>query len=304
MSHLNHYLIIICGPTASAKTECAIRLGEHYGSEILSTDSRQIYKELNIGTAKPSAEELKKVKHHFISTISIMDEYSAGQYERDALGVLAALFQKNNIAITAGGTGLYIRALIEGFDDIPVAPPAVRAAVILDYETYGLTYLQQEVQAADPISYAETDNQNPQRLMRLLEVYRSTGQPRSSFLKKEAKPRSFQIVKIGMQMDREVLYDRINKRVDIMMGNGLLNEVQSFKEYEDFNALQTVGYSELIDYLNGNTSLERAVELIKRNSRRYAKRQMTWFRKDSDIQWFEPTETSAMISFIDKIVNQ
>lgn len=294
------YLVVLCGPTASGKTEAAVQLAGHFRTEIISTDSRQVYKELSIGTAKPGSEVLRRVKHHFIDSISVREDYSAGQFERDALDRLTELFRLYPMVIAVGGTGLYIKALTEGFDDIPVVDPATREEVNREFESHGLRHLQEMVRSADPEGYAQTDPQNPQRLIRLLEIYRATGRPRSEFTKEDtALARSFRTIRIGLDVEREALYRRINSRVDTMMDAGLLDEVESLMEYRSLNALQTVGYSELFEFLDGKISLERAVELIKRNSRRYAKRQMTWFRRDEKIEWFEPGDTAGMIRHIE-----
>jgi tRNA dimethylallyltransferase len=288
-------LVIICGPTGVGKTAAAIHLATHFKTEIVSADSRQIYREMTIGTAKPTKEELNTIPHHFINHISIHDNFSAGQYEVEVLEKLDGLFQKHDIVVCAGGTGLYIKAISEGFDELPAIDKKVREEIIADYELNGLAFLQDAVQTVDPISYASIDIQNPQRLMRVLEVYRSSGKPLSGFKTQTPKARNFNILKIGLQLDREVLYQRINQRVDDMLKNGLLEEVKSLIPYQHLNALQTVGYSEWFDYLEGKTTYETAVELIKRNSRRYAKRQMTWFRSDASIQWLAPDEVERMI---------
>jgi tRNA dimethylallyltransferase len=293
-------LVVICGATASGKTSCAIRLAEHYQTEILSTDSRQIYRELEIGTAKPTPGELKRATQHFIGSISIQDDYSAGQYERDALALLDVLFRDHPIVIAAGGTGLYHKALIEGLDDIPATDPGIRAEIIEEYRQLGLEHLQRLAGEADPESYALMDTQNPQRLMRLIEVYRATDRPRSSFFTVQPAIRPFDRVSIGLEVDRKTLYRRIDRRVEDMMEAGLLEEVKSLLPFRDLNALQTVGYCELIDHLDGKTTLEEAVALIQRNSRRYAKRQLTWFRKDPSIRWFDPEDLPGMIQTIDR----
>jgi tRNA dimethylallyltransferase len=295
MSASKKLLVMVCGPTAVGKTAVALQLAAHFNTEIISADSRQVYKEINIGTAKPSHEELAQIPHHFINHVSIHENFSAGQYELEALEKIESLFQNHDIVICAGGTGLYIKAICEGFDDIPPIDLNVRTKIIAEFELNGLEYLQAAVQAVDPIAFSEIDIQNPQRLMRVLEVFRATGQPISAFKTQSKKPRNFDILKIGLSMERNILYDRINQRVDKMLEEGLLEEVKSLLPYRQLNALQTVGYKELFDYLENKIPYETAVELIKRNSRRYAKRQMTWFRNDDSIQWMVPGEVFSFL---------
>ncbi|MEZ5001974.1 MAG: tRNA (adenosine(37)-N6)-dimethylallyltransferase MiaA [Chitinophagales bacterium] len=298
MSITNKTLIIVCGPTAVGKTKVALQLAQHFKTDIISVDSRQIYKELSIGTAKPDIEELALIQHHFINHISIHDDFSAGQYEVEVIALLGQLFEQNDVVIAAGGTGLYIKAITDGFDDIPAVNSSVRAQIINEYEQFGLAHLQREVKIADPEAYEKMDTENPQRLMRVLEVNRGSGQKVSSLQKHQKKDRNFRVIKIGINLPREMLYEQINGRVDLMMENGLLEEAKQFFDFRHLNALQTVGYNELYQYLNKEISLEEAIDLIKRNSRRYAKRQLTWLRKQEDIQWFAPQEGSRIIEYL------
>lgn len=286
-------LIVVVGPTAIGKTALAIQLAQHFGSEIISCDSRQFYKEMCIGTAVPSVDELQAAPHHFIQNISITQNYSVGDFEREALEKLTELFAKNPIQIMVGGSGLYVDAVIKGFDDFPDIDAKVRESVVQQYNFQGLEYLQNQLKELDPVYYqyilennAQT-LQNPQRLMRFVEVCLGTQKPYSSFLNQPKKQRDFNVILIGLEADRAVLNARINLRVDLMMQQGLLEEVKSVEVYKHLNALQTVGYKELFDYLARNISLEQAVEDIKMNTRRFAKRQMTWFKRNAQIQWFE-----------------
>jgi len=299
MSNSNKYLIVVCGPTASGKTRVAIRLAQHFKTDILSTDSRQLFKELNIGTAKPDTDELSSAKHHFIDHVSISEEYNAGRFEEESIALLEQLHLEKEVVIAAGGTGLYINALVNGLDDIPHAGKEVREALVQEFHSFGLTHLQKLAAEADPESYASTDISNHIRLIRIIEVFRATGTPISEFRKNKNKERSFKVIKIGLETERELLYKKINERVNEMMDTGLLDEVKRLLPYRNRNGLQTVGYQELFDYLEAKVSLKKAVELIKRNSRRYAKRQMTWFRRDKDIQWFRPNDTDSMIAHIE-----
>lgn len=281
-------LLVITGPTASSKTATAIGLAQHYKTAILSADSRQFYREMSIGTAKPSKLELAAAKHYFIDSHSITENFSVGDFEKQGLALLDELFQNHDVVILVGGSGLYIKALCEGFDDIPQADAAIREQLNNEFTEKGIIALQDELKTADPGYYNEVDLSNPQRIIRALEVYRSTGEPFSSFRKSTINKRTFNILKIGLDLPREVLYNRINQRVDDMIKQGLANEVAGLIPYRDLNALNTVGYSELFDYFDGKIDLTRAIELIKQNTRHFAKRQMTWFRKDQTIYWLQP----------------
>jgi tRNA dimethylallyltransferase len=287
-------VIIIAGPTAVGKTAVAIAIARHFKAEIISADSRQCYKELNIGVARPSFEELQSVPHYFIASHSIEEEVTAASFEQYALEKVALLLQQQDTVVVAGGTGLYIRAFCEGLDSIPPIPADVRAVIVQQYEQHGLEWLQHEVALKDPAFYAAGEIQNPQRLMRALEVMEFTGQSIQEYKVGTKAKRPFAIHKIGLELPRETLNQRINKRVDDMMKAGLLDEVKALTNYQQLNALHTVGYSELFDYLHGNCSLNKATELIKQHTRQYAKRQMTWFKKDAAINWFSPFEADKI----------
>ncbi|HMR19864.1 MAG TPA: tRNA (adenosine(37)-N6)-dimethylallyltransferase MiaA [Sphingobacterium sp.] len=291
-------LVAVVGPTAVGKTATAIFLAQHFGTTVISADSRQFYREMNIGTAKPDKEELAAVEHHFIDSHSIAEEYSAGDFERDALALLDKLFQKKDIVILVGGSGLFVRALCEGLDDLPKAPEDVRTSLNKTFAEKGLAPLKQRLQQIDPDYYAVADIDNPQRVIRALEVYETTGKPMSFYQKKDVLQRPFDVVTIGLHMDRETLYEQINLRVDKMMATGLLEEVKSLLPYRHKPALLTVGYAELFAYLDGEVSLDEAVGNIKQNSRRYAKRQITWFKKYGNTTWFEPQDKKRILSFL------
>jgi tRNA dimethylallyltransferase len=283
-------LIVIAGPTAIGKTAAAIQLAQHFNTVILSADSRQFYREMSIGTAKPTIEELSAAQHYFIDSHSITELFSVGDFEKQGLALLDELFKIHNTIIMVGGSGLYIKAICEGFDNIPVADEGVRERLNLELEEKGLAYLQEKLKIADPDYYDEVDINNPQRVIRALEVFESTGNSFSSYRIASTNTRPFNVIKIALNMSRELLYDRINQRVDIMMEQGLLDEVKSLIPYRHLNALNTVGYTELFDYLDGKITLDIAIEKIKQNTRRFAKRQLTWFRKDKDFHWVEVNE--------------
>ena len=289
---MNHQLIVIAGPTASGKTAAAIELAKNYNTVVVSADSRQFYREMSIGTAKPTAEELGVVKHYFVGSLSITKTYSAGDYEKECLELLNKLFKIHNVVILVGGSGLYIKAVCEGFDKFPDTKPGIRETLNKEFEEKGIGYLQEKLKIADPEYYSQVDLNNPQRLIRALEVFESTGKPFSSYRKTSANNRPFRIIKLGINVPREILYQRINQRVDDMVKQGLVEEVRPLLPYRHLNALNTVGYSELFDYFDGKTSLETAIELIKQNTRRFAKRQMTWFGKDNEINWLAPDKIS------------
>lgn len=290
---MDHRLVVIAGPTASGKTAAAIRLARHFNTVILSADSRQFYREMSIGTAKPDAEELAAAKHYFIDSHSIDQLFSVGDFEKEGLALLDELFKVHDLVILVGGSGLYIKALCEGFDDIPQADEGIREQLNKELTERGITPLQEELATVDPAYYNEVDIHNPQRIIRALEVYRSTGKPFSSYRKATANKRPFRCIKIALDLPREVLYSRINARVDIMVAQGLVEEVRSLLPYRHLNALNTVGYSELFDHFDGTTTLAAAIDLIKQNTRRFAKRQLTWFRKDKEIHWLAPEEVTA-----------
>jgi len=290
-------VIIIVGPTAVGKTAAAVRLAQELSTNIISADSRQCFKELNIGVAKPSSEELRAVHHYFINSHSIREDVTAAAYEELALGWTEEIFynqavaKRPPVAVMVGGTGLYIKAYSEGLDAIPPIDPAIREQIQHQYDTGGLAWLQEQIRDNDPEFFRVGEIQNPQRMMRALEVRKATGRSILSFRTLEKKQRPFQMEKVGLFLPKEDLHQRINCRVDSMMENGLLEEVQSLLPYRELNALQTVGYTELFDHLDGKLSLDEAVEAIKMNTRRYAKRQMTWFRKDPSIRWVDARET-------------
>ena len=292
-------LIVIAGPTAVGKTDLAIRLALHLQTEILSADSRQFYREMSIGTAKPSQEELNLVKHHFINSLSISDTYTAGDFELDGLRLLDELFKKKDQVILVGGSGLFIKAITDGFDSLPEVKPGVREELNSVLAESGLGTLQNRLKELDPEYYKEVDLNNPQRVIRALEVCISEGKPFSAFRKDEKKARAFKTVKIGLNQPREVLYERINKRVDNMIREGLLDEVKSLMPFRSSNALNTVGYTELFDFFDNQVTLPEAVEKIKQNTRKFAKRQLTWFRKDPGIEWFEPSQFEQVLAYID-----
>lgn len=281
-------VIIIVGPTAVGKTAAAVRLARHFKTKIVSADSRQCYRELNIGVAKPSPAELAAVHHYFINSHSIETEVSAATFEELALGYVDTIFKTSPVAVMVGGTGLYIRAFTDGLDTIPPVDQSIRSQIRHDYEEHGLSWLQAEIRKYDPEFAQQGEIQNPQRVMRALEVRMSTGQSILSFRTREPRQRSFAIKTIGLQLPKEELHRRIHQRVDDMMAAGLLEEVKSLLPWRRHNALQTVGYRELFDYLDGKHTLEQAVDAIKTNTRQYAKRQLTWFRRDLSVRWADP----------------
>lgn len=304
MEKENKFLIVIVGPTAVGKTELCIKLANSLGTEIVSADSRQFYKETELGTAKPSADELSRATHHLVNTKSIHENYDVGDFEKDALSVLDDIFLRNNVAILTGGSGLYIDVVCEGMDEMPEVPTEIRQGVIADYSSFGLEYLQKQVKDLDPEYYKIVDVKNPQRLMRALEVYRGTGRPFSSFRVKKKIERPFKVVKIALMRDREELYRRIEQRMDNMVGLGLFDEAERLFPFKDLNALQTVGYSEIFGFLESKYDKEEAIRLLKRNSRRYAKRQLTWFRKDPTYNWFHPDQFEEILDHIKGQINQ
>lgn len=291
---MNKTCIIIAGPTAVGKTSLAIQIAQHFNTGIISADSRQCFKELNIGVAKPSAEELKLVKHYFINSHSIQDEVNASIFEQYALQSVTEIFKQQDIAVMVGGTGLYVKTFCNGIDEVPVIDPVVREKIIADFEWEGLVWLQHEVEKKDPLYFAKGETKNPQRLMRALEVKLSTGRSIIEFQTQQKKKRDFNILKIGLELPKEQLHKNINSRVDAMIKQGLLAEVKTLLPFKKLNALQTVGYRELFGHLAGDLPLEDAIEIIKINTRQYAKRQMTWFKKDDEIKWCEPDFGKAM----------
>lgn len=291
-------LIVIVGPTAVGKTALAIHVAKEFRTEIISADSRQIYKELTIGTAKPSEVELKEVSHHFINTHSIQEDYDAARFGEEALLKIYSLFERREHVVVCGGSGLYIKALLEGFDDIPEVPDAVRDQLIEEFETKGLLWLQNKMRELDPEHFATIDQKNHMRLMRALEVKIATGNSISNFQKKVKKVLPFQVVKIGLELERAKLYERIDMRMDEMITAGLFEEAKQLYPFKDKNALQTVGYQEIFDFMDGKYDREEAIRLLKRNSRRYAKRQLTWFKRDEEIKWFNPLNLQSILESI------
>lgn len=286
-------IFIICGPTAVGKTAFAIELAQALGTEIISADSRQCYQELGIAVAKPSQAELAQVPHHFINSHSIQDSVNAGVFELYALQKAASLFEQKKQIVMVGGTGLYIKAFAEGIDEMPAIAPAIRAQVVADYETKGLPWLQLTMQEKDPKFWIQAEQQNPQRLMRALEFILSTGTSIVDYRKAAIKQRPFKMVKIGLELPREILNQRINHRVDLMVEQGLITEAQNLFPFQDNNALQTVGYQELFAHFRGEVSAANAIEQIKQHTRQYAKRQMTWFKKETSINWMDASNCSV-----------
>ena len=291
-------LIVIVGPTAVGKTSLSIDIAKYFQTEIISADSRQFYKEMNIGTACPSKDELDAVKHHFIQTLSIQEYYSAYKFREDVLNLLKKLFKTHQSIIMTGGSGLYIHAVTDGIDEIPDIDENIRNEVINIFELQGIQGLRQSVKLLDPEYYNEVDIANPKRLMRAIEISMQTGIPFSSFRKKKYLPSDFKIIKIGLNLNKDELFSRINQRVDQMIEADLLEEAKRLYPFRTMNALNTVGYKELFDFQDKKITLEEAIEKIKQNSRRYAKRQLTWFRKDKEIQWFQPKEKEKIIQYI------
>jgi tRNA dimethylallyltransferase len=292
------YLILVVGPTAVGKTDLCLKLAKKFQTEILSCDSRQFYREMNRGTAKPSADELAEVPHHFINNLSITDAYDVRKYEEEALDLLGKLFQKHRVVILTGGTGLFADVVVNGMDAIPEVAPEIREEIIHEYQSKGLTWLQVAVQEVDPEFYAQVDRANPQRLMRALEIWRGTGLKFSSFRTKNKVKRPFEVIKIGLDRPREELYQRIDSRMEQMLAKGLFAEAEGLFEKRGLNALQTLGYTEIFDFLEGKYDKEELIRLLKRNSRRYAKRQLTWFRRDPLIHWFHPSEEQEILAFL------
>ncbi|MFK7904485.1 MAG: tRNA (adenosine(37)-N6)-dimethylallyltransferase MiaA [Chitinophagales bacterium] len=296
---MQKHLLVIAGPTAVGKTCLSIKLAQRLKTSILSCDSRQFFKEMSVGTAKPCSNELSAVPHLFVNNLSIKDDYTVGDYEKDALQVLNQLFEEKQVALMVGGSGLYVKAVCNGLDNFPPIAKEIRADIIAKYEQNGLSFLQELLERLDPKYYAEVDLNNPQRLIRALEICMGTGKTYSSFRTSPTIQRPFNIIKVGLKMDRCQLYERINQRVDKMLKEGLLEEAKKLHPFRHLNALQTVGYKELFDHFDGVHSFDKAIELIKRNTRRYAKRQMTWFRKDPNISWFHPSDVGNILTFVE-----
>lgn len=301
---MNNYLINVIGPTAIGKTSLSIKIARHFNTEIISADSRQFFKEMQIGTAVPDPHELEVAPHHFIQHISIDDNYSVGDFEKEAINKLEELFQAHDMAIMVGGSGLYIKAITEGLDNFPDVDPEIRKNLNGHLEEDGIDWLQQKLFVLDPEYYKTADVQNPHRLIRALEICIETGKPFSEFLNQDKPERNFKIINIGLSADRELIYDRINRRVDIMIENGLVEEARTLYPKRDLNALNTVGYKELFRYFDGEWDLKMAISEIKKNTRRFAKRQLTWFRKDDAIKWFDYNENPEVIfNYIESKIN-
>lgn len=294
-------LLVILGPTGVGKTNISLRLAEYFACPIVSSDSRQFYRELKIGTAAPTEDQLNRVKHYFIGSHSIFDEYNAGQYEQDVMSLLNELFQKHRIVMLVGGSMMYIDAICNGMDDIPTVDADTRSFWQNQFAEFGLEFIQNELKRLDPTHYEEVDLLNPKRIMHALEICSMTGKPYSELRTGQKKERPFNVVKIGLNRPRPELYERINLRVEEMMAEGLLEEAKQFYEYRHLNTLNTVGYKELYEYMAGNWPLDFAVNMIKQDSRRYAKRQLTWFNRDKEIHWFHPTEEEKIMEFVNEI---
>mgnify|MGYP000532813024 FL=1 len=295
---MRNKLIVLIGPTGVGKTELSLSLAEFLHTPVINADSRQLYKDLTIGTAAPTADQLKRVKHYFVGTLSLTDYYSAAQFESDVISLLDQLYQTHPFALMSGGSMMYIDAVCNGIDDIPTVDQETREMIMERYQQEGLTPLSNELRLLDPDYYAIVDQKNPKRILHALEICYMTGKPYSSFRTNKKKERSFDIIKIGLRRDREELYERINKRVDEMIQNGLIDEVKNVMSYRYTNALNTVGYKEIFQYLDGNWSLEQAIEKIKQNTRIYSRKQMTWFKRDEEIRWFHPEQETEILSYL------
>lgn len=295
-----NFLLVIAGPTAVGKTVLCVNLARELQVEIISADSRQFFKELSIGTAKPSQEEMKGVHHHFIDFLSIDQEFSAGKFEAETLELLPGLFKKTNLALMAGGSGLYIQAVCQGMNDMPDVDLSFREELYKELEIHGLNLLLEELKVKDPKYFKSVDHSNPQRVVRALEVCRGIGQPYSSFRSDYKSKRNFGLIKIGLNRDRQELFDRIDQRMDVMIEAGLFEEAVKFHDKRHLNALKTVGYKEVFGYLDGAYDKTEAIRLLKRNTRRYAKRQLTWFQKDPEFTWFHPDDYAEILTFIQK----
>lgn len=298
-----NYLIVICGPTGIGKTKIAIEIAKHFKCEIISADSRQLYKEMKIGTAVPSENELNTIPHHFIHSHSIHNQYNASMFEQEVLSFLEKYFFDKKMMIMAGGSGLYINAVCNGIDELPSIDLKIRNKWQDLFKKKGLAFLQNQVKKTDPGYYEKVDPENPKRLLKAIEIFEMTGKAYSSFLKKKKTPRLFQILKIGINTDRTMLYNKINERVEQMMEDELVDEARSLHTFKNLTPLNTVGYKELFEYFEGKISLNDAKEQIKNHSRAYARRQLTWFRRDKDITWFEPADITEIKDFIEESIN-
>lgn len=300
---MSHTLIVLIGPTGVGKTELSLSIAEHFNTCIVSSDSRQLYADLKIGTAAPTPEQLARVKHHFVGTLQLTDYYSAAQYEAEVMSKLEELFQKNDVVVLTGGSMMYVDAICKGIDDIPTVDKDTRELMMQKYEMEGLERLCAELKLLDPEYYQIVDLKNPKRVIHALEICYMTGKTYTSFRTQSTKERPFRIIKIGLTRDREELYERINLRVDEMMKEGLLEEAKSVYEYKHLNSLNTVGYKEIFQYLDGEWTLDFAIEKIKQNSRIYSRKQMTWFKRDKDITWFHPDQQTEIMNHINNLLS-
>jgi len=295
---MKNTLIVLLGPTGIGKTDISIDIARHFGCDIISADSRQFFREMRLGTALPSREQLAEIKHHFIGFLSVKDYYSSNLFERDVLGILPDLFKKNSVVLMTGGSGMYIDAVCDGIDDIPDVDPEIREKFARKYKEEGIEGLRIELKLLDPEHYEKVDLKNPRRIIRALEICETTGQPYSGFLTKQKRRRDFEIIKTGLKRPREELFDRINRRVDLMIRDGLEEEVRNLFGFRHLNALNSVGYREFFDFFDGKTTRDKAIDLIKRNTRRFAKRQMTWWSKDEGIRWFGGDDKEQIIDYL------
>ncbi|MGL4994097.1 MAG: tRNA (adenosine(37)-N6)-dimethylallyltransferase MiaA [Bacteroidales bacterium] len=293
-----HTLIVLLGPTGVGKTELSLSIAEHYGADIISSDSRQLYSAIPIGTAAATLEERSRVRHHFVGTLELGDYYSAAQFEVEALSKLEELFKDNNVVVMTGGSMMYIDALCNGIDDLPTVDDHLRASLVEKFNSHGLETICAELKLLDPVYYDQVDLKNHKRVLHALEICYMTGKPYSELRTNTKKIRPFKIIKIGLNRDRKELYDRINRRVDVMVEQGLLDEAKRVEPFKHFNSLNTVGYKELFAYFDGQYTLEFALDKIRQNSRIYAKKQLTWFKRDKDIQWFHPDDKEGVISLL------
>jgi tRNA dimethylallyltransferase len=300
---MSHTLIVLIGPTGVGKTELSLSIAEHFNTCIVSSDSRQLYADLKIGTAAPTPEQLARVKHHFVGTLQLTDYYSAAQYEAEVMSKLEELFQKNDVVVLTGGSMMYVDAICKGIDDIPTVDKDTRELMMQKYEMEGLEKLCEELKLLDPEYYQIVDLKNPKRVIHALEICYMTGKTYTSFRTQSTKERPFRIIKIGLTREREELYDRINRRVDEMMKDGLLEEARSVYAYKHLNSLNTVGYKEMFQYMDGEWTLDFAIEKIKQNSRIYSRKQMTWFKRDKDITWFHPDQQKEIMNHINNLLS-